>query len=401
MNVDKILDRKYQMTDAGKIDTIRELYTVFSPNVNLEALKKSDFFPALEQMMEPVLDVPDERSPQVMAYWAKRGMVKEFHGYDEPTDWDDYEAKTGYRRKAEEHRVIQNEHRIWTSFVPVSAFAPANRQKKYPVVFALHGACNNIFLVEGWGFGQEAARREWIVIIPSLELDEFVLDILEQAKKLYPVDTERVYAAGFSYGGWASNRLGNQYPEVFAAVAPCGTAMDNGFIEGFDDDREPLPPFDGVPRALAKNICMPIINVYGECDGNRFPIYDFRGKAFGLSHMERPEDIVEGINCWARVNDAEEIRIEDVMALKGKNDISQAEREVGLPLPEDCRKTYVADGVTYHRMDLKSRDGVVRVRLLAEMNIPHWPTPEMVRQIFEFFAHFIRDGKSGKSIYTD
>ena len=74
MNVDKILDRKYQMTDAGKIDTIRELYTVFSPNVNLEALKKSDFFPALEQMMEPVLDVPDERSPQVMAYWAKRGM---------------------------------------------------------------------------------------------------------------------------------------------------------------------------------------------------------------------------------------------------------------------------------------------------------------------------------------
>ena len=398
MNVDKILDRKYQMTDAGKIDTIRELYTVFSPNVNLEALKKSDFFPALEQMMEPVLDVPDERSPQVMAYWAKRGMVKEFHGYDEPTDWDDYEAKTGYRWKAEEHRVIQNEHRIWTSFVPVSA---ANRQKKYPVVFALHGACNNIFLVEGWGFVQEAARREWIVIIPSLELDEFVLDILEQAKKLYPVDTERVYAAGFSYGGWASNRLGNQYPEVFAAVAPCGTAMDNGFIEGFDDDREPLPPFDGVPRALAKNICMPIINVYGECDGNRFPIYDFRGKAFGLSHMERPEDIVEGINCWARVNDAEEIRIEDVMALKGKNDISQAEREVGLPLPEDCRKTYVADGVTYHRMDLKSRDGVVRVRLLAEMNIPHWPTPEMVRQIFEFFAHFKRDGKSGKSIYTD
>ena len=177
MNVDKILDRKYQMTDAGKIDTIRELYTVFSPNVNLEALKKSDFFPALEQMMEPVLDVPDERSPQVMAYWAKRGMVKEFHGYDEPTDWDDYEAKPGYRWKAEEHRVIQNEHRIWTSFVPVSAFAPANRQKKYPVVFALHGACNNIFLVEGWGFVQEAARREWIVIIPSLELDEFVLDI--------------------------------------------------------------------------------------------------------------------------------------------------------------------------------------------------------------------------------
>lgn len=401
MNVDTILDRTYQMTDAGKIDTIRELYTVFSPNVDLDALKQSEFFPALEQMMEPVLDVPDERSPEIMAYWAKRGMVKEFHGYDDPMDWDDYAAKTGYRWKAEAHRVVQNEHKIWTSFVPVSAFRPENRDRKYPVVFALHGACNNIFLVEGWGFVQEAAKREWIVIIPSLELDTLILDILEQAKKQYPVDESRIYVTGFSYGGWASNRLGNQHPEIFAAVAPCGTAMDNAFIEGFDDDREPLPPFDGVPRALAKHIFMPIINVYGSCDGNRFPIYAFHGKAFGLSHMEQPEDIVEGINCWARVNDAPEIRVQDVLSLKGRDDITQAEKEVGLPLPAACQKTYVADGVTYHQMDVTSRDGIVRVRLLAEMNIPHWPTPEMARQIFAFFAHFSRDTTTGESIYTE
>ena len=401
MNVDHILDRTYQMTDDGKIDTIRELYTIFSPNVDLEALKNSEFFPALEQMMEPVLDAPDERSPAVLAYWAKRGMVKEFHGEDDPTDWDAYAAKTGYRWRAEAHRVVQNEHKLWTSFVPAAAFDPANKDKRYPLVFALHGACNDLFLVEGWGFVQEAAKREWIVVIPSLELDEYILDILAQAKRLYPVDERRVYVTGFSYGGWAANRLGNQHPEVLAAVAPCGTAMDNGFIEGFDDDREPLPPFDGVPRALARGIRMPIINVYGEHDGNRFPIYDFRGKAFGLSHMETPADIVEGINCWARVNDAPEICVEDVLALKGRAGLSRAEREVGLPLPADCQHTYVADGVTYHRMDVKSRDGVVRVRLLAEMNIPHWPTPEMARQIFAFFAHFSRDPVTGESIYTE
>lgn len=82
IDIEKILDREYQMTDVGKIDNIRELYTTFSPNVNLEALKNSEFFPALEKMMEPVLDVPEERSPEVMAYWAKRGMVKEFHGHE-------------------------------------------------------------------------------------------------------------------------------------------------------------------------------------------------------------------------------------------------------------------------------------------------------------------------------
>lgn len=400
METDKILDRTYQMTDDGRINSIRDLYTTFSPQVDLQALCHSEFFPALERMMEPVLDLPDERSPKVLAYWAKCGMVKEFHGENAPTDWDAYAAKTNYRWKAEQHRVNQNEHKLWTSFVPVSAFRKENAGRRYPLVFALHGACNPIFLVEGWGFVQEAAKREWIVIIPSLELDVFIFEILEQAKRLYPVDAGRVYVTGFSYGGWAANRLGNQHPEVFAAVAPCGTPMDNGFCEGFDDDREPLPPFDGVPCALAKHIHMPIINVYGEHDGNRFPFYNFRGKAFGLCHMETPADIVAGINCWARVNDAPEIHTEDVLALKGRAGISRAEREVGLPLGEDHCRTYVADGVTCHRMDLKSRDGVVRVSLLAEMNIPHWPTPELARQVFAFFEHFSRDTASGKSIYT-
>ena len=215
-DVEKILDRKYQMTDGGQVCDIRSLYTEFSPNVDIEALKKTTFFEAVERMMEPVLDLPDERGAEVMAYWAKRGMVKEFHGYDRPMDWEEYARKTGYRWEAEKFNLKQNENKIWTSFVPVSAFKPENAGRKYPLVFALHGACNNIFLVEGWGFVEEAAKREWIVIIPSLELDDLLEEILEEAKKLYPVDESRVYAGGFSYGGWASNRLGNQRPDIYS-----------------------------------------------------------------------------------------------------------------------------------------------------------------------------------------
>ena len=97
IDIDKIVDRRYQMTDGGRVCNIRQLYTEFSPNIDFEALKNSDFFPALEKMMEPVLDVPDERGPEIMAYWAKLGMVKEFHGADVPMSWDEYEAKNGYR----------------------------------------------------------------------------------------------------------------------------------------------------------------------------------------------------------------------------------------------------------------------------------------------------------------
>ena len=398
MDVELILDSKFQMTDNGRICTIRDLYTTFNQEVDIDALKASGFFPAMQKMMEPVLGVPDERSPEVMAYWAKRGMVKEFHGYDVPMDWDEYEKKTGYRWAAEKYDLKQNEHKIWTSFVPVSAFNPENAGQKYPVVFALHGAENNIFLVEGWGFVQEAAKREWIVIIPSLELDDILEEILNEAKTLYPVDDSRVYAAGFSYGGWASNRLGNQRPDIFAAVGPCGAGIDNAYHEGSSDDREPIPPFDGVPRALKLNTYMPIINIAGNLDGKRFPIYDFKGRKFGLGYMETPEDWVNCINSWAKVNNAPELDINQIMALKGRNDIPEADRDIGLPLTPDCRETFVADGVTYHAADIKSRDGISRTRLVCAMNIPHWPTPEMARLLYDFFSRFSRDPITKESI---
>ncbi|MFR1358978.1 MAG: prolyl oligopeptidase family serine peptidase [Ruthenibacterium lactatiformans] len=56
------------------------------------------------------------------------------------------------------------------------------------------------------GIPQEAARREWIVIAPSVELDD-VLDEIAEVKRLYPVDESRIYAAGFSYGGFMANFL--------------------------------------------------------------------------------------------------------------------------------------------------------------------------------------------------
>ena len=88
------------------------------------------------------------------------------------------------------------------------------------------------------------------------------------------------------------------------------------------------------------------------------------------------------------------------MALKGRTDISEEEKNLGLPLSEDCRRTVVADGITNYIGDLKSEDGVTRVRIMVEMNMPHWPTPEMSRQIFDFFSHFSRNRETGESIYT-
>lgn len=397
MTNEEILQKQFVMTDNKRIDRVIDLYTTFNPHVDLEALKRGGYIQALAEMMEPILNRFDDHSPEVIAYWAKRGMVKEFHGEQTPMSWTEYAAKTGYYWQEPAEGAPQNRFKRWNSFVPVSAFDPANKGRKYPVVIMLHGGFNPISIVDGWGIPQEAAKREWIVIAPSLELDDVLDEILEEARQLYPIDESRIYAAGFSYGGFMSNYLGNKRPDVFAAVGPCGAPISNGFVEN-PIGPEPQTPFDGNPRALAMGTYMPVINIAGNLDGFRFPIYDINPNEGPI--QTTAQQVVDGINSWARVNHAKEISLEEVMALKDRTDISEEEKNIGLPLAEDCRRTVVADGVTNYIADLKSEDGVARVRIMVEMNMPHWPTPEMARQMFDFFSHFSRNRETGESIYT-
>jgi poly(3-hydroxybutyrate) depolymerase len=396
MDYEKFLDRQFKMTDAGRIDRVRDLYTTFDPRVDVEALKKSGYLDALAVMMQPILDDLDDRSPNSIAYWAKQGMVKEFHGADIPMSWSEYEKDTGYLWQDPDRQGVQNRFKKWNSFVPISAFQKEHAERKYPVVVALHGGFNPISIIDGWGYVQEAAKREWIVIVPSIELDDIIDEILTEAKELYPIDESRVYATGFSYGGYMSNLLGCKRPDIYAAVGPCGAPISNGFCDKAIGP-EPQTPFDGISRAEQLGTYMPIINIAGNLDGDRFPLYDYKKSFAGVSTVE---DLLDGINHWARVNHAKQISVEEVKALKGREDISEEEKYIGLPLPKDCRRTVIADGIVNYIANLKSEDGISRVRIMCEMNMPHWPTPEMSRQLFEFFSHFSRDPVSKASIYT-
>lgn len=398
MKNDSILEQQFLMTDQGRIDKVKDLYTTFNPDVDLQALKECGYLEALAEMMEPVLNDFDEASPRRIAYWAKRGMVKELHGTDVPMSWDEYRAKTGYEWKEPKEYAAQNRFKKWSSFVPVSAFEK-NQTRRYPVVVMLHGGFNPIGLIDGWGVVQQAAKREWIVLVPSIELDDIIDEMLCEAKRLYPVDESRIYAAGFSYGGYMANLLGCKRPDVYAAVAPCGMALSNSFTKEAVGP-EPQAPFDGIHRAEEMGVYMPVMNIAGNLDGYRFPLYRYQKPENGVkSYPNNIEEIVEGINVWARVNDAPEISFDDVMALEHRTDAAQEEKMLGIPLQKGCGETVVADGIINYIGNLKSRDGITRVKIMCEMNMPHWPTPEMSRQIFDFFSHFSRDVNTKQSIY--
>lgn len=398
----EVLQKQFVMTDNGRIDKVGDLYTTYNPHVDVDAMERDGFLDAVERMMEPVLLSFDDMSPEVIAYWAKLGMVKEQHGNLNVMSWTEYEQKTGYRWEDTMKQGPQNNFKKWNSFVPVSAFKPENKDRKYPVIFMLHGGFNPMSIIDGWGVPQEAAKREWIVIAPSLEVDDVLEEILEEAKSLYPVDESRVYVCGFSYGGFMSNYLGNKRPDLFAAVAPCGAPISNAFCDKAIGP-EPQPPFDGISRAEQRGVYMPVINIAGNLDGFRFPIAGIPNINEDHPVHVTLEQVVEGINHWARVNHAAEIDVEAVRAMKAEladTSLLDAKRAVGLPLPEAQFHTVVADGITNHLADLPSEDGIVRTRIMVEMNMPHWPTPEMARQIFDFCGHFSRDKETLESIYT-
>ena len=121
----------------------------------------------------------------------------------------------------------------WASFIPLAAEKEPDR--KFPLIFCLHGAHNPIQLTESYGVMQVAAREEAIVIAPENENWESIEKLLAYAKAHYPVDESRIYSIGYSFGGFMSSRNVLAHPEIFAGVG-MGGMLFAGHAPGHDLD---------------------------------------------------------------------------------------------------------------------------------------------------------------------
>lgn len=112
--------------------------------------------------------------------------------------------------------------------------------KKYPLVFFLHGAGergDDLDMAMRHGYmkyvRENGAEYPFICIAPQCprgkywgcyteSLNAFLEDMMDEL----PVDRNRVYLTGFSMGGTGTWMLAMAYPEKFAAIAPiCGTGI--------------------------------------------------------------------------------------------------------------------------------------------------------------------------------
>jgi len=123
-----------------------------------------------------------------------------------------------------------------------------------PVVFVFHGLGDNMGNMYGIGMNLVADTAKFIVIVPQALADPlagtawnsqaginglffpnanvddvgFVMAIIDTLSAQYEIDASRIYATGFSMGGFFTNRLACEHPDVFAAVASVSGTIGGG-----------------------------------------------------------------------------------------------------------------------------------------------------------------------------
>lgn len=162
---------------------------------------------------------------------------------------------------------------------PYALYLPRNFDpaRRYPLVMSLHGAYSNHRVNLRRVFGQgnvpgesdaEASRYfpkfrdvEYIVASPFARgtlgyqgiPEQDVYDVLEDVKRRFLVDDDRVYLTGLSMGGGGTLWLGLTRPDLWAAIAPVCPAAPAGTetltpnalhtpVHLFHGERDPVVP---------------------------------------------------------------------------------------------------------------------------------------------------------------
>ncbi len=130
--------------------------------------------------------------------------------------------------------------------------------KKLPLMLCFHGGGDSIFymaLTSGWY--RVAHAHDFILVCIENHLNSTateMMELLDVLKKQYPIDSEKIYATGFSMGGCKSWDMYQEYPEVFAGLAP----MDATFEVGLNVFGQPAP------KAINDTVPVPVFYIGGE-----------------------------------------------------------------------------------------------------------------------------------------
>ena len=372
MDMEKLLNSI--IIDGDTKISVRDFYNrMGSSDFDFDKYLESGMLPEILRLGEHFLTHSDPQecvSEETLAYWAERGLKKEY-----VTDPDgDY-----------------------------IVFSPLNPEpgRKYPMLFTIYGGNPNLYFVETLGFTHLAAEEQLIQVIPVIEFPDREprmdrdrpYELLDKLTEAYPVDESRIYMTGFSHGGILSQWNGIAHFERFAGICPSG-----------------IRPGDGGPRRPGVG---PSFMIYYDYPVTEELVHAHVPVVYCIGMAEQPEHIplyhenhapvfehyidehVSMLKPITRMNETPDIDEATLRACAESED--PCERVIGLPLTNTHIETYF--GAKHYFGDVPGRDGVVRTRFIAVENQPHHPSAAWARLSWDFISKFRRDPVTHESIY--
>lgn len=119
--------------------------------------------------------------------------------------------------------------------------AAYDRNKVYPVIIGLHWRDGSAADVYGWSgfFGLKNLYGDNAIFVAPQGLDKgwantgdrdtrFLRAVISEVQQGACIDTQRVFATGFSFGGMMSNAIGCQMGDVVRAIVPMASSLWSG-----------------------------------------------------------------------------------------------------------------------------------------------------------------------------
>lgn len=132
------------------------------------------------------------------------------------------------------------------------------KQGKVPLLLCFHGGGDSaMYISEVSEWYRVAHDHNFLLVCVENHMNSTATEmtvLLDHLKEKYPVDPEKVYASGFSMGGCKSWDLMQEYPLLFAGLAP----MDATFELGLNAFGQPAP------KEINRDIPVPVFYAGGE-----------------------------------------------------------------------------------------------------------------------------------------
>lgn len=314
-----------------------------------------------------VITCSDEMAPQVLEYWEKLGWKKELHNVD-------------------------NLPEKYSVFVPLSSLKEENKDRRYPLLFVLHGGNTPPYEMEGYGLVEPTAKDEAIVIIPQNFAWQNLIKLYKTMIDNYPVDRSRVYAISYC-GGNRANQVGLLYPELFAAIAPCGNPLRENI--------KPVMCYADYERV--RRICLPTIHIDGADDLTQLlPVYmsgdparsedpNYPGRTFDMPLAKR-EYKVNCLRDLLFIYGCRDVTPEEVYACEFSDD--PVLRAVGAPA--DSTEIETIYGRKHYVASFRNADGNEWLKIASIESMGHFPNGSLGVLAWEFMRKFRRDPETGR-----